>query len=332
MLRFRPAPDGAARERAMTASLRVQGLRKIHAGGAGVHDVCLSVARGGVTAFVGVNGAGKSTTLKCVLGLARPDAGEIELFGRPAGFEARRRVGYLPEERGLAARERARDVIAFHARLKGVERKEAYRRADALLERLGLEGRRKARVGELSKGNAQRVQILCALAHQPDLLILDEPLSGLDPVAQAEVVALFAEYRARGGAILFSTHAMNAAEKLSDTVVVLARGRTVFEGAVAAAVERAPHGVYVTADRDEAVVDAARRLGGEAAPMAGQIGQAVRWRVRLPKAVTHAALLRLLAEQGVAVHAFEPIKADLEAAFWDLVDHGAKGAGRRLAA
>jgi ABC-2 type transport system ATP-binding protein len=283
-----------------------------------VQDVSLTVEPGRVTAFIGVNGAGKSTTLKCVLGLARPDSGVVELFGASADFEARRRIGYLPEERGLAARERARDAIAFHARLKGISRGEAFRRADALLERLGLEGRKAARVGELSKGNAQRVQILCALVHQPDLLILDEPLSGLDPVAQAEVVALFAEYRARGGAILFSTHAMSSAEKLSDTVVILARGRTVFEGAVAEAVERAPHGVYVTADRDEAVVDAARRLGGEARPMAGAIGEAVRWRVLLPRAVTHAALLRLLAEQSVAVHAFEPIRADLEAAFWDL--------------
>jgi ABC-2 type transport system ATP-binding protein len=302
----------------MASSLRVVGLRKLYADGAGVHAVSLSVARGGVTAFIGVNGAGKSTTLKCVLGLTRPDAGRIELFGGPATREARRRIGYLPEERGLAARERARDVVAFHGRLKGLERGEAFRRADALLERVGLDARRRARVGELSKGNAQRVQILCALVHRPELLILDEPLSGLDPIAQAEVVALFAEHRAGGGSILFSTHAMAAAEKLGDAVAILARGRTVFAGPVSAAVEQAPHGVYVTADRDDAVAEAARRLGGRAEPMAGRIGDARRRRVLLPREVDHADLLRLLSEQGVAVFAFEPIRADLEAAFWDL--------------
>src|SRR4051812_25454422 len=222
--------------------LKVRGLAKLYPGGKGVSDVSLSVAAGSVTGFIGVNGAGKSTTLKCILGLAQPDAGAIEIFGASADFNARSRIGFLPEERGIAPRERARDVIAFYAQLKGLARVEAYRRADELLERVGLSDRKRARIGELSKGNAQRVQLLCALAHKPELLILDEPFTGLDPISQAEVQALFAEHRAQGGALLFSTHSMSVAERLCDEVVILAGGRTVFAGSVAAAADEAANG------------------------------------------------------------------------------------------
>lgn len=305
------------------ASLRVTNLAKTYAGGQGVTDVSFTVARGSIAGFIGVNGAGKSTTLKAIMGLVAHDRGAIELFGRPASFEARKRLGFLPEERGLAPRERARDAIAFHARLKGVARKAAYLRADALLERIGLGDRTRARVGELSKGNAQRVQILCAIAHEPDLLILDEPFSGLDPIAQAEVQSLFSEYRAKGGAILFSTHSMAVAERLCDQVVILSGGRTVFEGAVAEATTHAPHGVYVTINDDAALLEIVRDLGGEAQAFPSKMGDAMRWRVLLPQNVPYPALMRAMAERELAVHGFEPIQADLEGAFWTLAGYQA---------
>jgi ABC-2 type transport system ATP-binding protein len=298
--------------------LVVSHLAKSYGSGRGVLDVSLTVRAGSVIGFIGANGAGKSTTLRCVIGLAQPDQGRIELFGRPASFDLRRRIGFLPEERGLAPRERARDAIAFHARLKGLAAPAAYARADALLERVGLGERRRARIGELSKGNAQRVQILCAIAHEPELLILDEPFSGLDPVAQAEMQSLFSEYRARGGAILFSTHAMAAAERLCDEVVIVAAGRTVFAGEVAAAAEQAGHGVYVTTADSGALKAAVEAMGGTAQPFASQFGDALRWRVMLPAHVPHVALMRALAERQVAIQGFEPIRADLEGAFWSL--------------
>lgn len=300
------------------APLRVSGLAKRYAGGRGVHDINFTVPPGSVTGFIGVNGAGKSTTLKCIVGLAEPDAGRIELFGAPASFAGRRSLGFLPEERGLAARERARDTVAFHARLKGLSRAAAYARADQLLERIGLEARRRARIGELSKGNAQRVQILCAIAHAPKLLILDEPFSGLDPVAQAEMQSLFDEHRAAGGAILFSTHSMSAAERLCDQVVIIADGETVFEGAVADAAAHAPHGVYVTCSDDKGLLEVAARLGGLARPFPGKMGEALRWRILLPHEVTYPALMLAMAERQLAVQGFEPIRADLEGAFWSL--------------
>lgn len=298
--------------------LRVLGLKKRFPGGGGVDDVSMTVEAGSVTGFIGVNGAGKSTTLRCILGLIPPDAGEIALFGQAASPATRRRVGFLPEERGLFPRERARDAIAFHARLKGLTKARALHAADRLLERIGLGARTKARIGELSKGNAQRVQILCALAHDPDLLILDEPLSGLDPVAQSEVLSLFAEFRAAGGAILFSTHSMSAAEALCDRVVMLAGGRTVFEGPLAEAAGAVAHGAVVVTSDEAGLIAAAGAVGGEVRPMSGGVGEATRWRVTLPRELTHPALMRALAERAVPIFAFEPIKPDLEAAFWDL--------------
>lgn len=298
--------------------LRVSALARHFAGGNGISDVSLSVPAGSVTGFIGVNGAGKSTTLRCIMGLLRPDAGDIQLFGAPAGRASRRRIGFLPEERGLFPHERARDAIAFHGRMKGMRRKQALDAADRLLERIGLRMRRGDKLASLSKGNAQRVQILCALVHEPQLLLLDEPLSGLDPVAQSEMLSLLAEYRGRGGAVLFSTHSMAAAEKVCDRVVMLSKGRTVFEGALPEASALSPHGAEViTADAD-GLSAAARAVGGRAVPLASGIGEAGRWRVVLPRHVTHPALVRALAEHRVPILDFQPIQAGLESAFWQL--------------
>lgn len=307
--------------RAMSAAsdmLRVSGLAKRFAGGGGVSGVSLSVPAGSVTGFIGVNGAGKSTTLRCILGLLRPDAGDIFLFGETSSRAARNRIGFLPEERGLFAHERARDAIAFHGRLRGMRRRDALASADRLLERVGLGARANDRLAGLSKGNAQRVQILCALVHEPQLLLLDEPLSGLDPVAQADMLSLLAEFRGQGGAVLFSTHSMSAAETVCDRVVMLSAGCTVFEGALPDAAALAPHGAVVVTADGVGLAAAARSVGGEIVPLAAGMGDAARWRVLLPRGVTHPALVRALAEHGVPIFSFHPIEASLEGAFWQL--------------
>jgi ABC-2 type transport system ATP-binding protein len=140
----------------------------------------------------------------------------------------------------------------------------------------------------------------------------------LDPIAQAEILSLFAEFRSAGGAILFSTHSMAAAETLCDRVVMLASGRTVFEGSLTEASGRAPHGAVVVTSDQAGLLAAARSVDGEARPVAGAIGEATRWRVVLPAHVPHPALMRALAEHAVPIFTFEPIKEDLEGAFWDL--------------
>lgn len=305
------------------ALLEVSGLAKRFRAG-GIDNVSLVVPPDSITGFIGANGAGKSTTLRCVLGLVRPDAGRILLFGGAADAAARSRIGFLPEERGLFPHERARDAIAFHGRLKGLTRREALARADRLLERIDLGSRGRDRLETLSKGNVQRVQVLCALVHEPKLLLLDEPLSGLDPVGQAQMLSLIAEFRGRGGAVLFSTHSMSAAETICDRVVMLAGGRTVFEGALEDAAALAPHGaVVVTADAG-GLSAAAAAVGGEVRPLGAVSAGTTRWRVVLPPHVTHPALVRALAERNVALANFQPIRPGLEGAFWQLADERAE--------
>ena len=298
--------------------LKASALARYFAGGNGISNVSLSVPPGSITGFIGVNGAGKSTTLRCVMGLLRPDAGEILLFGAPADRAARNRIGFLPEERGLFAHERAREAMAFYGRLKGMRRRDALFAADRLLDRIGLGARKHDRLGSLSKGNAQRVQVLCALVHEPQLLLLDEPLSGLDPVAQADMLSLLAEFRARGGAVLFSTHSMTAAERVCDRVVMLSGGRTVFEGTMPDAAALSPHGAEVVTADGEGLAIAAASVGGRVIPLAAGMGEAGRWRVLLPREITHPVLVRALAAQGVPIFNFQPIQANLEGAFWQL--------------
>jgi len=240
------------------------------------------------------------------------------MFGAAASRASRKRIGFLPEERGLFPHERAREAIAFHGRLKGMGRKQAFAAADRLLERIGLGTRRHDRLSSLSKGNAQRVQIVCALVHEPQLLLLDEPLSGLDPVAQSEILSLLAEYRGRGGAVLFSTHSMPAAERVCDRVVMLSGGRTVFEGAMPDVSALSPHGAEVITADAEGLAAAAKSVGGRAIPLANGMGEAARWRVVLPREVTHPALVRALAQHRVPILDFQPIQAGLESAFWQL--------------
>ena len=297
--------------------LAVAALAKRFADGTGIHDVSFVVPAGSVTGFIGANGAGKSTTLRCILGLMQPDAGEIRVFGARWSKAVRAHIGFLPEERGLFPHERVRDAILFQGRLKGMRRRDALAAADRLLERAGLLHRSGDRIGSMSKGIAQRVQVLSALVHHPRLLVLDEPLSGLDPAAQTEMLSLFAEFRADGGAILFSTHAMASAEGFCDRVVMLAAGRTVFEGTVAEASRAGACGAIVATGDAAGLRAAVADLGGRVRPLPTAVGEPARWRVVLPLHVRHSALVHALDQRGVTHSALHPAKPDLETAFWN---------------
>ena len=312
--------------------LSVTALKKHFPNGNGIHEISFSVPKGSVTGFIGANGAGKSTTLRCIVGVMQPDAGEVRLFDGPWSKAAREKIGFLPEERGLFAHERARDAIAFHGALKGMRRREALEAAGRLLQRAGLSGRESARVGSLSKGNAQRVQVLCALIHRPGLLLLDEPLSGLDPAAQADMLSLLAEFRNEGGAILFSTHSMAAAEGFCDRIVMLADGRTVFEGTLAEASNAAARDVIVIATLDGAGLRAAvAAVGGQVRPLPAIVGDVPRWRVLVPPHINDTALARALTNRGVPIEAMQVAKPDLETAFWNLATPSKRTVTREVA-
>ena len=198
-----------------------------------VDGVSFAVPAGSLTGFVGANGAGKTTTMRVVLGITQPDAGTVTWDGTPVGAELRRRIGYMPEERGLYPQMQVRRQLVHFARLHGADRATAERRTDELLERLGLAERATEPVSALSLGNQQRAQIAAALVHDPALLLLDEPFSGLDPVAVDQLSALLRELGARGVPVLFSSHQLELVERLCDRVVILSEGRVVAAGEVA---------------------------------------------------------------------------------------------------
>jgi ABC-2 type transport system ATP-binding protein len=197
---------------------------------AAVDALSFAVAEGGVFGFLGGNGAGKTTSLRMALDILVPSAGSIEIMGARPSRENAAAIGFLPEERGLYRRMTVLDTIVYFGRLKRMEAGAAKKAAMALLERLELADRAKAPIAKLSKGLAQKVQVATALVNSPRLLLLDEPFSGLDPVNQSVLEELIVEAAHGGATVVFSTHVMQHAERLCDRLLLLARGRKVFEG------------------------------------------------------------------------------------------------------
>jgi ABC-2 type transport system ATP-binding protein len=197
-----------------------------------VHDLTFQVPTGVVYGFLGPNGAGKTTSLRIILDILKPTRGTLSVLGAPCAHPVRHRVGYLPEEKGLYRKMTAADIIAYFASLKGWPVGSARRQALRLLERYGLKDFAHARTESLSKGMAQKVQLLASIAHEPELVVLDEPFSGLDPVNQTVMEDVIADIRRRGGTVVFCTHVMTHAERLCDRLLILAGGRQRFEGSV----------------------------------------------------------------------------------------------------
>ena len=198
-----------------------------------VTDMDLAIPRGGLYGFIGPNGAGKTTTIRMIMAILFPDSGTLSVLGHASALEAKRRIGYLPEERGVYRKMRVGPFLTFMARLKGVPEGEIAARIKRGLARVGLEDAERKRCEELSKGTQQKIQFIAAIIHQPDLLILDEPFSGLDPVSSRSLREMVLEEHARGATILFSTHVMPHAEELCDHVVMINKGQKVLDDPVA---------------------------------------------------------------------------------------------------
>jgi ABC-2 type transport system ATP-binding protein len=229
----------------MDVALKLDGVTKRYGAFTAVRDLSFQAKAGSILGFLGPNGAGKTTTMRMILGLVTPTAGRLEVLGETDGRALRGRLGFLPEERGLYRRMTATAAIAFFARLKGVPAGEAKRRARKLLEDNGLGEAANRQIRALSKGMAQKVQLLSAIAHEPELVILDEPFSGLDPVNQQGLEGIIRGLAARGSTVIFSTHVMQHAERLCDHVVLVAGGRKIFDGTVAEACAAAPRRLVV---------------------------------------------------------------------------------------
>jgi ABC-2 type transport system ATP-binding protein len=204
--------------------LEIRGVNKTYGTRRVLDDVSFDVASGRMTGFVGANGAGKTTTMRIILGVLSADSGRVALDGADLSASDRRRFGYMPEERGLYPKMKVAEQIVYLARLHGLDPAAAQRNTTQLLERLGLGERADTTVESLSLGNQQRAQIAAALVHDPEILVLDEPFSGLDPIAVETVQGVLKDRAADGVPVLFSSHQLDIVERLCDDLVVIADG------------------------------------------------------------------------------------------------------------
>jgi len=214
----------------MSLAVEFDRVRKVFPGRTAVESLSFQIPRGSLYGFIGPNGSGKTTSLRMMLRILYPDAGQVSIFGNHEAGVVDDATGYLPEERGLYRRMRVVDVLRFHAQLKNVRRPE--RRIDQWLERLGVADHARSRISALSKGLAQRVQFAAAVIHDPELLVLDEPFSGLDPVGTEALREVILDLCRGGTTVVLSTHDMAVAERMCDRVLMLHHGRKVLDGEV----------------------------------------------------------------------------------------------------
>jgi ABC-2 type transport system ATP-binding protein len=278
-----------------------------------VSELSLAVYPGRVYGLLGPNGAGKTTTIRMIVNITAPDSGRIKVFGRQITSASQDRIGYLPEERGLYKKMKVGDQIKFFAALKNVSTKEADLRLDRWLARLQLTDWKNHRTGQLSKGMQQKVQFLNAIIHEPDLLILDEPFSGLDPVNVEVLKEIVLELKAAGKTIIFSTHQMELAEKICDDICLINRSRKVLEGSIREVKRRFSRNAV-----------ALRLIGGEAVLEDGSVISKIQrhsdgLEVLLAEGATAQALLKKLLAADATIERFEMIEPSLHDIFIEKV-------------
>jgi len=295
----------------MTAALEVLGLRKAYGEVQALDGVDLRVAKGQMVGFLGSNGAGKTTTMRSIIGLVAVDEGRVTWQGAPISVDDRRNIGYMPQERGLYARMKVKEHIAFFGRLAGLPNNVAEQRAHEWAERVSLDERKDDLVQELSTGNQQRVQLAVALVHEPELLILDEPFAGLDPVAVSMLIGVMTEQVNRGVSVIFSSHQLDLVQDLTEDVTIIANGHTIASGKVSDLRQRSPHRVVSLSWAG----DTPAWAPPTAQPVEAPAGQS---RFRVSADTEPAAFIAAAAEQGALISvSFEP--PGLEDVFIELV-------------
>ena len=294
----------------MTA-VAVNHLYKSYAGKPAVCDVSFSVEFGEILGLIGPNGAGKSSTIRMILDFMRPDSGEVKIFGSRMNEAIKDQIGYLPEERGLYKKMTVLDIILYIASLKGVDKAAAGSRANELLRQTGMLENKRKKIKELSKGMGQIIQLIVTIIHDPKLIILDEPFSGLDPVNTELVKKMIGSLRDEGKAIVLSTHQMNQVEELCDRVLMLNQGNAVLYGDLKEAKSRyKTNSVLVSSD-------------GELGDLPGVIDQKMRKdavELVLEPATTPQMILDRLRHRGTTINRFEITTPSLNEIFLEMVD------------
>ncbi|HET6343206.1 MAG TPA: ATP-binding cassette domain-containing protein [Gemmatimonadota bacterium] len=286
-----------------------------------MQDLDLVVPVGATYGFLGPNGAGKTTTIRILLKILAADEGEVRLLGETPDRNVLDRIGYLPEERGLYRRMRVKELLEFLAELKGLRPRDARPRIDHWLERFDLADRASDRVQDLSKGMQQKIQFIAAVLHEPEIVVLDEPFGGLDPLNQRALREVVADLQRAGRTVLFSTHLIEHAERLCDHVCIIADGRKVLDGPLAR-IRREHGGDHVALGLDGGSLDdlSATVEGVRRAPMVARaVADGTDLEVALLEGRQPQELLAWLVAERVPVRRFERVEASLTQIFIDLV-------------
>jgi ABC-2 type transport system ATP-binding protein len=310
----------------ITPALRIEGARKSYGGTKGfvaVSDVSLAVSPGSIHGLLGPNGAGKTTTLKMLLGLVRPSGGTFEILGEPAGPAVRARVGFLPEQPYFSPLLTAAEVLMLHGRLSGMSAGDVSSRTGDLLARVGLEGRERTRLAKYSRGMLQRVGIAQALIASPEVVVLDEPASGLDPVGQRDVRNLMMALAGEGTSVLLSSHQLSEVEAICDEVTILNRGRVAAEGSIDDLLNVAGR-TSVRARGTAPALPADVQCLMEDVAVSGGV-----WVFSVPDSVVRA-VVDILDDHGWAIESVVPKRQSLEDYFGRMLEEPAHEAGAQV--
>jgi len=294
-------------------TLKVESVSKHYGDFTAVSNLSFEVRAGRVFGFLGPNGAGKTTTIRMIVGITIPDEGTIKLFDRAISNESQNRIGYLPEERGLYKKMKIVDQLRYFAALKNVSQSDADKRIDFWLDRMKLAEWKTKKTTDLSKGMSQKIQFISTVLHNPDLLILDEPFSGLDPVNVEFLIEIVAELKAQGKTIIFSTHLMETAERLCDDIILINKSRKVIGGTL--------REVKASFGRN---LIALRSVGGETvledkSLIAKITTHADEREIELAENADPQFLLKKLIENGASISKFEQIEPSLNDIFIEKV-------------
>ncbi len=292
----------------MEPAVRLSGVTKVFGDHTAVSDFDFTIPRGAIYGLLGPNGSGKTTTIRMIMGILLPDQGSVELFGGSPDFSRRNRVGYLPEERGVYEKMKVIDQLVFLGELRGLTRRHVRARAVEWLDRLDLTEWATRKVQDLSKGMQQKVQFIGTVLHDPELLILDEPFSGLDPINQDVLESIVLEQKQRGTTILFSTHLMQQAERLCERVCLISGARKVLDGNLKEMKRRERSGVVaVEFEGDD------RWLSWPGVSDVERVGDA--FHLSLRPGAGHDEILAAAVAEGVSLRRFELLEPGLHEIF-----------------
>jgi ABC-2 type transport system ATP-binding protein len=303
--------------RDVSPAIELQRVSKSYDGFQAVRPLDLFVPRGATYGLLGPNGAGKTTTIRMIMRILQPDTGAVLILGRPLSQAGLDRIGYLPEERGVYKRMKVRALLSFFAELKGVAPRDAKPRIEKWLDRMELTDRGDAKVQELSKGMQQKIQFIGSILHEPEIVILDEPFSGLDPINQRVLREIVTELKQAGRTVIFSTHIIEHAERICDHVCIIARGEKVADGSMADVKRK--HGMeYVVIRVDQVPASLAADLRRSAG--VHEVRQhGTELEVALAEGADAQDLLHMLLRSGVRLKRFEVTEPSLEQVFIERV-------------